>query len=36
MKFVARVVKKEPLTRNDKFILLSMFPIYFIVVVMVL
>lgn len=36
MKFVARVVKKEPLTRNDKFILLSMIPIYFIVVGMVL
>ena len=36
MKFLARIVKKEPLTRSDQFFLLSMIPVYFIAVGLVL
>lgn len=36
MKFLARIVKKEPLTRADQYILLSMIPIYFMAVGLVL
>ena len=36
MKFLARIVKKEPLTRSNQFILLSMIPVYFIAVGLVL
>ena len=32
MKFLTRVIKKEPLTRTDKYILLSLVPVYFIAV----